>query len=133
MDLKSNNKKKRRIEDKLDAPDKLKVLFTIVDREKTNFYIDVLEGYEVNFQTVIYGRGTAESTQYENYLGTSPNKAIIISVVREDKVKEILNNYEDKYFKTKHGSGIGFTVKLSSLIGVNLYKFLSNHKEDGIF
>ena len=117
---------------KLDAPDKLKVLFTIVDREKTQFYLDVLEGYKVNFQTVLYGRGTAESSHYVKYLGASQSKAVIISVVREDKVKEILTNYEDKYFKTKHGSGIAFTVKMSSLIGVNLYKFLSDHREEEI-
>lgn len=116
----------------LGAPDKLKVLFTVVDREKTQFYIDVLEGFDVNFQTVLYGRGTADSSLYGNYLGLSPAKAVIISVVREDRVKEILSNYEDKYFKTKHGSGIAFTVKMSSLIGVNLYKFLSNQKDEGL-
>ena len=128
--LKKNNSKEAK--GKLDAPDKLKVLFTIVDREKTQFYLDVLEGYDVNFQTVLYGKGTADSSLYGKYLSASPSKSIIISVVREDRVKEILSNYEDKYFKTKHGSGIGFTVKMSSLIGVNLYKFLSDQRGEEI-
>ena len=128
-----NLKNKKNKSENLNAPDKLKVLFTIVDRTKTQFYLDVLEGYEVNFQTVLYGKGTADFTNYGKYLGASPDKAIIISVVKENKVKEILNNYEDKYFKTKNGSGVGFTVKVSSLIGVKLYQFLSNQVDGGIF
>ena len=44
---------------------KLKVLFTVVDRPKAEFYLDVLEGYEVNMQTVIYGKGTAPKEIYE--------------------------------------------------------------------
>lgn len=122
------NKKK---EDKLQAPYKLKLLFTIVDREKAPFYLDVLEGYEVNLQTVVYGHGTAPSEIY-NYLGVSANKAIIISVVKENKIKHILNNYEDKYFKLKKGKGVAFTIPISSLIGVSIYNFLANQKEGTI-
>ena len=40
---------------------KLKLLFTVVDRNKGEFYLDVLSQYEVNFQTVINGVGTANS------------------------------------------------------------------------
>lgn len=112
-------------ENKLTAPDKLKILFTIIDREKANFYLDALEGYEVNLQTVIYGHGTAPSEIY-NYLGVSSNKALIISVVKASRIKEILNNYEDKYFKLKKGKGIAFTVSINSMIGVSLYNFLAN-------
>ena len=116
--------------DQLLAPYKLKLLITICDREKRNFYIDVLEGYEVNMQTVLYGRGTAPSDLY-NYLGVSNDKAIIVSVVKENRVKEILINYEDKYFKTKKGKGVAFTVPLSSVIGAHIYKFLANLKGEG--
>ena len=36
---------------------KLKLLFTVVDRNKGEFYLDVLSQFEVNFQTVINGTG----------------------------------------------------------------------------
>lgn len=110
----------------LTAPKKLKILFTIVDRSKAAFYQDILEGYDVNLQTIIYGKGTATSDMI-HYLGLSDDgKAIILSVVSEDRVKEILAVYEDKYFKTKNGKGIAFTVPISSVIGVMVYQFLSN-------
>ena len=116
----------------LDAPKKLKILVTIVERSKADFYLSILEGYEVNLQTVIYGRGTAPS-DIMAYLGVVPSdKAVILSVVLEEKIKEITCAYEDKYFKTKNGKGIAFTIPLSSMIGVTIYKFLCNNFTNGI-
>ncbi len=113
----------------LEAPKKLSILVTIVERSKAEFYLDVLEGYEVNLQTVIYGRGTAPSEMI-HYLGLSQDvKAVLFSVVQEEKVKEIMKDYEEQYFKTKHGKGIAFTIPISSVIGVYIYRFLSNQKE----
>lgn len=115
--------------EKLTAPKKLKVLVTIVNRSKADFYLDVLEGYEVNLQTVIYGRGTAPS-EILQYLGfIQDDKAVILSIVQEEKIKDITIAYEDKYFKTKNGKGIAFTIPISSVIGVVIYQFLSNNVE----
>ena len=50
----------------------------------------------------------------------------IISFVREDKIKEILSTLEERFYKTKNGKGIAFTVPISSLIGVTVYQLLSN-------
>ena len=125
-----NNKKKVKITNEpLTAPKKLKILFTIVERQKASFYMDVLEGFDVNLQAVIYGKGTATS-QMLNYLGlTDEGKAVIMSVVSEDRIKEIFTAYEDKYFKTKNGKGVAFTTPISSVIGVMVYKFLSAKEE----
>lgn len=113
----------------LEAPKKLKILVTIVDRSKTDFYLDILEGYEVNMQTVIYGRGTAPS-DIASVLGiVQSDKVVIFSVVQEEKIKEILASYEDKYFKTKNGKGVAFTIPITSVIGVSIYQFLSNSLE----
>ena len=38
---------------------KLKLLFTVVERPKTEFYLDVLSQFEVNYQMVVGGKGTA--------------------------------------------------------------------------
>lgn len=111
------------------APKRIKVLITIVNREKASFYLDVLEGFEVNLQHVIYGKGTAPSDVL-HYLGLSEsNKAILLSIVQEDRIKEILNLFEDKYFKTKNGKGIAFTIPITSVIGVAVYQFLCNLDE----
>ncbi len=106
---------------------KLKLLFTVVDRPKAEFYLDVLSQFEVNYQMALSGLGTA-SSDLVDLLGLNKHKAVILSVVREDRVETILHTLEDKFATIKNGKGIAFAVPLSSVIGVNLYQFLSNNR-----
>ena len=61
-------------------------------------------------------------------LGLNIHKAVILSVVREDLVDTIMNRLEEKFVTIKNGKGVAFAVPLSSVIGVNLYQFLSNNR-----
>ncbi len=106
---------------------KLKLLFTVVDRNKGEFYLDVLSQYEVNFQTMVNGTGTAHS-EILDMLGLNNHKAVIISVVREDLTDTILKVLEEKFSTIRNGKGIAFAVPMSSVIGVNIYRFLSNNQ-----
>lgn len=107
---------------------KLKLLITVVDRPKAEFYLDFISQYEVNCQMALQGMGTATSELVE-MLGLNIHKAVILSVVREDVVDPLLNKLEDKFATIKNGKGISFAVPLSSVIGVNLYQFLSNNRQ----
>ena len=107
---------------------KLKLLFTVVDRQKGEFYLDVISQFDVNCQMIMGGLGTAASELVE-LLGLEPHKAVILSVVREDMVDTIMNTLEDKFATIRNGKGISFAVPLSSVIGVNLYRFLSDRRE----
>ena len=107
---------------------KLKLLVTIVNRSRTLLFLDVIEQFEVNMQMVIYGKGTA-SNEMLNMLGLAEtDKAVILSVIREDKVKDALETLQEKFTKVKQGKGIAYTIPLSSVIGVSIYQFLSNNK-----
>lgn len=106
---------------------KLKLLFTVVDRSKAEFYLDVLSQFEVNCQMVASGKGTANSDLIE-MLGLNIHKAVILSVVREDMVDPVMKCLENKFETIRNGKGIAFTVPLSSVIGVNMYQFLSNNR-----
>ena len=106
---------------------KLKLLFTVVERSKSEFYLDVLSQFEVNWQMVVGGKGTATS-ELVDMLGLNPHKGVILSVVREDMVDEIIKCLEDKFATIRKGKGISFAVPLSSVIGVNMYQFLSNNQ-----
>ena len=106
---------------------KLKLLFTVVDRNKAEFYLDVISQFDVNCQMVMAGTGTAYSEIIE-LLGLNIHKAVVLSVVREDLVDEVLNCLEDKFATIRNGKGISFAVPLSSVIGVNLYQFLSDNR-----
>lgn len=107
---------------------KLKLLVTVVDKSKGEFYLDTISQFEVNCQMAMAGLGTARSDIID-MLGLNIHKAVILSVVREDKVEAIMNCLEDKFATIRNGKGIAFAVPLSSVIGVNLYQFLSNNRQ----
>ena len=107
---------------------KLKMLITVVDRSKTLFYLDLLEQFEVNVQMVLYGKGTANSEML-NLLGlVESDKSIILSYIKEDRVKDALETLNEKFIKVKNGKGIAYTIPLDSIIGVSMYQLLSNDR-----
>lgn len=107
---------------------KLKLVITVVDRAKAEFYLDVFSQFDVNFQMVTGGKGTAHSEIVE-MLGLNVHKAVIMSVVREDRVDAIMKCLEEKFETIRNGKGIAFAVPLSGVIGVNMYQFLCNNKQ----
>ncbi len=107
---------------------KLKLIITVVDRAKAEFYLDVFSQFEVNFQMVTGGKGTAAS-EIVDMLGLNIHKVVIMSVAREDKVDPIIKCLENKFKTIRNGKGIAIAVPLSGVIGVNMYQFLSNNKQ----
>ena len=106
---------------------KLKLLITVVDRPKGDFYLDVISQFEVNSQMLVGGMGTAHSELIE-LLGLNIHKAVILSLAREDQVGPIMDCLDEKFATIKKGKGISFAVPLSSVIGVNMYQYLSNNR-----
>lgn len=114
------------------APKKLMLLFTIVNRNKAEFYVDVLQKFEINMQLIIAANGTANN-DIQSILGlTDLSKSIIISVVRSDKSKAALAELQEKFKTVKGGKGIAYTVPMTSTIGVAIYQFLSNTTSGGL-
>lgn len=109
------------------TPPKLKLLVSIVDRSKADLYLALIQGFEVNMQLSLAAQGTA-SSEMLSYLGlTDSSKAVIFSVIREDKADAALRYLEDKFRTIKKGKGIAFTIPMTSVIGVAIYQFLSNN------
>lgn len=116
----------------MSAPTKLQLLFTIVNRNKTEFYVDLLQNFDINMQMILSANGTAD-TRIQSLLGlTDSEKTVIISVVRRDKSKLALEALEEKFKTVKGGKGIAYTVPMSSTIGVAIYQFLSNTNNGGL-
>ena len=106
------------------APQKLKLLITVVNRAKGEFYLDLLQSFDVNMQLSMAANGTA-NTEMMNMLGlTDSEKTVIFSVIREDMIKPALAMLEEKFRTIKNGKGIACTIPLSSVIGVAIYQFL---------
>jgi hypothetical protein len=110
------------------APRKLKLLITVVNREKAEFYTDLLQAFEVNMQISALARGTATSDVLHMMGLEDSEKSVIFSIIREDKAPEALRMLEKKFNTIKRGKGIAYTVPLSGMIGVSLYQFFCNDR-----
>lgn len=119
--LKKNNKKKKTSELPSLEIKKMKLLIIIIDRGKAIHYIRENEKHDVTTQMVLFGHGTASMTL--DMLGFGDiKKDIVLSLIQAEKSEEILDAIYDKI---THHKGIAFTIPLSSVIGVSVYKFIS--------
>lgn len=110
------------------APEKLELLIAIVNAPKVRYYTNLIQSSEANLQLVVQASGTSEKAIL-NYLGLNQDtRQAIFSVVRQDKVKDLLELLDEKFSTVKDGGGIAVTVPLSSIIGALTYGFLSNDK-----
>ncbi len=113
----------------MSAPQKMKLLFTVVNREKAEFFVDLLQNFEINMQMILAASGTADSNTLR-YLGLAESeKAVILSVIREDRVKDAMNALDERFKTVKNGKGIAYTVPMTSTIGVAIYQFLCNSQK----
>lgn len=106
------------------APNKLVLLVTVVNRPKAEFYVDLLQQFEVNLQLDVSAFGTAPANM--QLVSADPEKQVIFTVIREDNVKVALATLEEKFATIRGGKGIAFTVSFTSTIGVSVYRFLTN-------
>lgn len=107
---------------------RLKLLVTVVGRRKSEYYVDLLQEFDVNVQMVALAHGTANEKML-SLLGLSDTeKAVILSVIQESKVPDALHMLEDKFNTIKDGKGVACTLPVSSVIGTLIYGFLSNNK-----
>ena len=119
-------KKRKMVASRQPAPPKLKLLVTVVNREKAELYTALLQSFEVNFQIAVSAEGTA-NTETLRLLGlTDSKKAVILSVIREDMAASALRFLEEKFETIKNGKGIAYTIPMTGTIGVAIYQFLSN-------
>ncbi len=109
------------------TPPKLKLLITVVNRSKVELFLGLLQSFDVNMQLSMAAQGTA-NTEMLAMLGlTDSDKAVIFSVIREDRADEALKHLDETFRTVKKGKGLAFTVPMTGIIGVAIYQFLSNN------
>ena len=108
------------------APERLVMLVTVVNKGKGTFFADLLRTFDVNLQMSFVGVGTARSDLLELLGLKDDRRSVIFSVARAERVDAILAALEERFRSVNNGTGIAFTLPLSSVIGKLSYGFLSN-------
>ena len=105
---------------------KLSMFITIVNRGQGNFVIKIFEAEGSNAQFVQHGVGTAQK-EIRDILGIEDNsKEVIISLIRNDKIENVKRELEAFFRINKRNRGIGFSIPMTSLIGMKVYQFLTD-------
>ena len=121
--VKKRNAREKETSQKPLAPNKLLLLVTVVPRRKAEFFLDLLQSFEVNLQMEVSAFGTASSF---GLLNSDREKQALFSVIRQDMAQQALQELEKKFSTIRGGKGMAFTVPMTSTVGVAVYKFLSN-------
>ena len=108
---------------------RLKILVTMVNRAKADFYMDHIQSFGVNMQMVFYGRGTASQEVLTAIGLVDSERAVILSVIGEDKLKAALESIEEKFNTIAGGKGIACTIPMTSIIGKSIFNFLSDNRD----
>lgn len=107
---------------------RLELLVTVVGRNKAEYYEDLILSFDVNMQTTALASGTANEKML-SLLGLSDSeKAVIFSIIQEDKIPKAVRILDEKFKTIKGGNGIAFTTPLTSVIGKLIFGFLSNNR-----
>lgn len=108
---------------------KLKVLITVVSRNKADFYMDHIQSFGVNMQMVVYGQGTAPQ-EIATAMGLADSdRAVIFSIIGEENLHAALESIEEKFNTIVGGKGIAYTIPMSSIIGKSIFNFLSDNRD----
>ena len=116
--------KKQPFEERPDLK-KLKFYIIIVNYGQGQNIIKLLKANHSSAQYVQYGEGTA-TKQVRSILSIQDNrKEIIYSFMREDLVNDFKKDLDAYFASSKKNAGVGFTIELNTIVGVKLYKFLT--------
>lgn len=111
------------------SPDGLKLVITVVNREKSEYYADLIQSCGCNFQCFVSAHGTAKTETLEMLGLSDDGKSVILSVISADRADSLLETLGQRFRTIKNGKGISFTVPMSSVIGALVYRFLSDKRE----
>jgi len=103
----------------LTVDESFKLIVTIVNKGKASEVVEASKRAGAEGGTIILGRGTAKKS-FLDLLGINfePEKEIILTLVREDKVNDVLQAISDEVKLNKPGNGIGFVINIKELLGI---------------
>lgn len=125
---KKNRRIKRVAAENTVTVNRLELLVTIVNRNKAEYFADLIQSFDVNMQIVVGAHGTADARMRELFGLTDNDRAVIFSVIQENKRKDAMYVLGEKFRSIKGGKGIALALPFASMIGAAAYGFLSDNR-----
>ena len=132
-ELKNNGKLPKKEEfvpfDKEHVLRPLKLFFIIVPYGQANAIISRLNEFDIACSFVFNGEGSARYFVDDVRRLPDSKKQIVLTIVREDKVEFIKRKLEERFSVSRAARGFAFSIKITSVAGVSIYKFLTNTRK----
>lgn len=108
----------------------LSMVFTIVNREQSHYFIDAYQKIGAAMSMVLYSYSMPPE-EYRNILGVdSTKKEIVLTFCRSEYVSQIMKIAEDRFLISRAAKGIAFACPIDSVSGIAVYKFLADQNQD---
>ena len=104
---------------------RMDLVFTIVSRGKGEAVLDVFRENRVLQNVICHGHGTAPSSILEVLGLGATDKDIVLSFIKTENSKKVIEQISRKLEFSKPGHGIAFTVPLESIAGIMSFKMLT--------
>lgn len=108
----------------------MKILITIIDRKMCPRVLKMFEELKVNFNTILHGKGSANSELLQYFGLAETEKSVIFSIVSKKDAPEILENIFELFEFSRRGTGVAFTIPIKS-IGKKTLSLLRGEKMEG--
>ncbi len=103
----------------------LKMFVIIVAYGQANGIIKILHDLNVAMSVTTIGEGTyLRESQLQG-----PKKQLIFTFIKDEDVPQFKEKISERFHISSAAKGIAFSVKLSSVAGVSVYKFLTNTRQ----
>lgn len=105
---------------------KLLLYVTIVNRGQGNAVVSLFQKCGSSAQFIQLGNGTATKDVYD-ILGIENNeKDVVLCLIKQELIEDTKKELAAFFAMSKRNRGIGFSIELKSMIGVRLYRFLTD-------
>lgn len=105
------------------------ILFIIVvPQGQASSIKKLLDNFDTSTAFITSGEGTVANDHFDT-VAIGNKKNLIFTIVREDKAEALKRRLSDRFNVSRASAGVAICIRLTSVAGVSVYKFLSNTRK----
>lgn len=107
----------------------IKMFITIVPQGQANAIVKIFEECGSTVNVISSGEGTGKNFIPNLISSIDDKKQIITSLIKEENSEQVCEKLKERFDTSKASRGISLSIKLTSVAGVSIYKFLTNTRK----
>ena len=105
------------------------MFISIVPRGQAPAIVKIFEEYGSSYSYITSAVGTGKNYLPGLLSAADAKKQVVFTFIREDKSEEVCQALKNRFSVSKSSSGISLSIKLTSVAGISVYRFLTNTRK----